>query len=178
VLGALIGVAPHEVRLKLERFGKPELARDYASQIRFNLSHSGDLALLAVSRGPELGVDLELEREDVDVLELGATVFSPAEIQVLEALTARERRAHFFRLWACKEAVIKAEGTGFSLSTRTFTVELPALGPPRLIHCEGDAPRVGRWSLTELQPAPGFAAALAVEGAPREILFWDADAAL
>ena len=94
--------------------GKPALAPQVASGLSFNLSHSGNWALLAVTRTGEVGVDLEQLDRQLDYLKLAEQFFSPVEISALNrCATARQRRG-FYRLWTAKEARLKAIGHGFS----------------------------------------------------------------
>jgi 4'-phosphopantetheinyl transferase len=183
LLGGLLACPPAEVALVEGPHGKPLLAPRLAgSGLHFNLSHTGALALLAVARGRALGVDVEAWREDVEPLELGAAVFSPAELRVLAALPPAEHRRHFFRLWALKEAVIKAEGTGFSRPSTDFTVALAEGGaPPRLVQGgpgAPGAPAAGAWELVELAAGPGVSAALALAPPLPAVCAWDAQGLL
>lgn len=105
---------PSDFEVSSGPFGKPFL--DFPEQeslIRFNVSHSGDFALLGFSRDAEIGVDIE-ERLPLDeMLGIARRVFTDPEVEQLLSLSETERRAFFYRLWTCKEAVLKAAGTGF-----------------------------------------------------------------
>jgi len=103
----------------------------------FSLSHSGELAMCAVSAGP-VGCDLERLRE-LDVLRLAGRVFHPEENAFLLSLPEAERQAAFFRLWTCKESYMKALGLGFALPMNAFSVSLG--GGPALRGAEGGARR-------------------------------------
>jgi len=146
------------------RHGKPGLI-DAARDIRFNLSHSGDQALLAVALGREVGADVEAIRTDVETDKLAERFFSAAERQALRALPPERRVAAFFRCWTCKEAFLKAQGIGLSRSLGSFDVDVNPGHPARLVATRPDPSEAGRWSLHELEAPPGYAAALAVEGA-------------
>lgn len=159
VLAPLVGGPVH---LVVGPQGKPALPPP--APLHFNLSHSGELALLAFARGAELGVDLEEERADVDLPAVAATVFSPEEqAAVLAAADGPARQHAFFRQWARKEAVIKAEGWGFSVPSTTFTVRA---GPAGLaVHAlPGHPPGARPWVVQDVPVAPGYAAALAHAG--------------
>ena len=167
VVGGLLGVAPTALMLSENAHGKPRAP----GAVRFNISHSGGWVLLAIAHGREVGVDLEQHRDDLAIAEVAETVFSPVEVKALLSLPNPERMAAFFRLWARKEAVIKAEGTGFSLPTRTFTVGFDAR--PAVLTSEGPAPRPDRWWLCDLDVDERFAAALAVETPAPVVRCWD-----
>ena len=122
VLGELLEISPTDVQFAYGPQGKPALAHD--TDLRFNLSHSQDWALLAVTEGREVGVDLEFLRQDLNPLEVAPSVFSPEECAALENLPEPERLAAFYGYWTRKEAFIKALGLGFTRDTREFTVTL------------------------------------------------------
>lgn len=106
-------------------FGKPHLPiTDNPANIRFNLSHSGDQALIAITRQIELGVDIEYMRKDRQLFQLSQRFFSPAECQALGELAADDLRHGFYRLWTRKEAFIKAVGNGLHFPLNKFSVSL------------------------------------------------------
>ncbi len=115
VLSHYVGAPPAELEFAIEAHGKPRLEPIPVSNLSFNLAHSGDLALLAISRGPAVGVDLEEIRHDVDVPTLARSVLSKAELRVLHAAPPERQRSLFFRSWVRKEAVLKGCGVGLAL---------------------------------------------------------------
>jgi 4'-phosphopantetheinyl transferase len=165
VLGRTLGIAPQEIVFAYGTRGKPSLRWPDRSGLEFNLSHSHGLALLAIAWGRTLGIDLEYEREDLDFLGIAARFFTPqelAEIQREPALAAQ--RAAFFRGWARKEAFLKARGDGLWMGLDQFEVSIDGALPPRVVRTAWDESEAGRWTLHNLQVAPGFAAALVVAG--------------
>lgn len=176
LLGRYLNQAPAEVRFVYGPRGKPALATP--EPVAFNLSHSGDVALFAFSAGSaiRLGVDLELIRSDLAHMALAQRYFSPAEQAALQALPKSQQLAAFFRCWTRKEAFVKALGEGLSVPLDSFDVSLaastgvglgsPASGSESLL-LAWRHPEAGQTSCTllDLEPAPGFAAALAVIGA-------------
>lgn len=160
VLSRYEGVAPARLRFAYGAHGKPRLQREDAPgapALAFNASHAQELMLVAVGACAALGVDVESERNLQDVDGLARHVCSAAEHRSLLELPPAHRPAAFLRCWTRKEAYVKALGTG--LSTPLEQVHVGCGETP--VHPEG-------WSLTDLQPAPGQAGALAVPGpAPR-----------
>ncbi|MBF9034655.1 4'-phosphopantetheinyl transferase superfamily protein [Rhodobacterales bacterium HKCCE2091] len=120
-LGAVLGTAPGDVRLTEGENGKPGLAG--AETPGFNLSHSRDLAVLAIAPGP-VGVDIEIAHDGLDPLALGRTVFTGAEQAVLAALPPAARQARFFAFWTAKEALMKLTGQGMALEPRSIALHL------------------------------------------------------
>jgi 4'-phosphopantetheinyl transferase len=114
VLSRYVDVPPDRLEFATGRHGKPALSHP-ASALGFNLSHSGTLALVAVSSGAAVGVDVEQARSDVDIQALAGSVLSEEERAVLEASDPALRQALFYRTWVCKEALLKACGAGLSI---------------------------------------------------------------
>lgn len=133
-LGGHLGCLPRDLVFRVGPHGKPRLEE---GPLHFNLSHSGDLALIGACDDIEIGVDIEAWRTVGDALELAESVFGPQERGALAGLAGAERDLAFLRGWTRKEACLKALGTGLSLSPQTFEVGLvpgpaePVLGDGR-----------------------------------------------
>jgi 4'-phosphopantetheinyl transferase len=164
ILGSYSGLDPSRLCFRYNSYGKPILSQGRInSDLRFNLSHSHELALLAVSRGRELGVDVESIRPELAAASIADRFFSPPEVAMLHALPAHLQTEAFFNCWTRKEAYIKARGEGLSLPLDKFDVS-KAPPEPILILESTRSRRDSRWSLVELAPGAGYAAALVVEG--------------
>jgi 4'-phosphopantetheinyl transferase len=135
----------------------------------FNVSHSGELALVAVTAGVAVGVDVEAVRGMEDALRISERFFSAAERVVLAACPAAERDAAFFRCWTRKEAYVKAVGDGIALGLDRFDVSLDEGEGARFLALESDAGRAAWWSLTHVDPGPGYVGALALPAHPRAV---------
>ncbi|HCJ09953.1 MAG TPA: hypothetical protein DHW14_02155, partial [Clostridiales bacterium] len=146
--------------------GKPTLAGDGVgdSTLTFNVSHSHRLAVYALARGRRVGVDVERIRPGIKHELLAVRFFSPREAAALLAMPDRLRLRAFYACWTRKEAFIKARGEGFALSLRRFSVSVDPGRTPVLDDVEGAPGEVLRWTLCDLEPGPGYAGALAVEG--------------
>ena len=172
ILAGYLGVAAAAVRFVANEFGKPSVA-DAADvgDLRFSYSHSGDQALLAVTLGRELGVDLEQHRAIPDALQMAESFFAPREVAALKALPADELAAAFFACWTRKEAFIKALGLGLSFPLNAFAVSLEE--PASLLELHGVPPPAGAWTLQSLPVGAGWSAALVVQGAGWDVACWD-----
>jgi 4'-phosphopantetheinyl transferase len=162
LLGRTLGMAPAAIRFVYGEKGKPGLAEP--GRVRFNMSHSGELALIAIGLDCELGVDIERIRPLPDLQEIAARFFSREEETELMALPEDLREAAFFRCWTRKEAYIKAIGDGLSAPLDGFAVSLRDGEPARMIQIGGDAAAAGAWRLHHLDVEPGYVAALAYRG--------------
>ncbi len=141
--------------------GKPRLAQ--ATGLEFNLAHTADLALCAVTLGRAVGVDVEEVRRLDNAERIIGRFFSEVERAEFLARPESERLEAFYRGWSRKEAFLKATGTGLATQLDSFDV---SLGPRASLLRVGDDPdEPARWSLLDLDAGPAVAAALATRGA-------------
>jgi len=153
LLGGYLGVPPDALRFAEGPHGKPVLAAPVSVDVRFNLSHSGDTALIAVAQAREVGVDVELSRRAVDHVAIARRVLEPAAAERIAALDdPREREQAFLRAWVRWEAALKCRGTGIGGAAA------PAIGPEPWV--------------VDLDVEPPGAAALAVEQGPIAVRTW------
>jgi 4'-phosphopantetheinyl transferase len=167
IVAGYVGERPDALAFEQAEHGKPSLRREGdGAAIEFNLSHSDDLALVAVTRARPVGVDLERWSPDVEHLELAERFFSPGERAALRALAHAPEQvaAGFFAAWTRKEAYLKATGHGISRGLHHFDVTLAPGEPARLLADRLDAGATERWSMVALDPAPGYSGALVVGG--------------
>jgi 4'-phosphopantetheinyl transferase len=162
LLAQQIGRAPDAIAYETAPHGKPALARNLANGLHFNMAHSRGLALIALTRAAEVGVDVEAMSEMPDLLAVATRFFAPAEVAIVRAMAGQERIEAFFTCWTRKEAYIKALGTGLSHPLDRFVVALHPQEPSRLLDTGDDAMPASRWTLTDLRPATGFVGALAI----------------
>ena len=174
ILGLYLNRAPERLSFCYSSHGKPALAWESGGDtIRFNMSHSHGVALYAVARGREVGVDLEFIRCDLEVEQIAERFFSRRETATLRALPTDLRKYAFFLCWTRKEAYIKARGEGLSLPLDQFDVSLIPGEPAALLSTQPDSAEALRWSLQELTLASGYVAALAVEGRGWSLSRWE-----
>jgi 4'-phosphopantetheinyl transferase len=173
ILADYVGAEPTALDFVSGAHGKPALrAPTGRPPVEFNLSHSDDLALVAVARAHAVGVDLERWSEGVEHLELAERFFSPGERRALRALAHAPHliEAGFFAAWTRKEAYLKATGHGITRGLHHFDVALAPGEPARLIADRLDDDATARWAMFALDPAPGYSAALVVASPVGEVL--------
>jgi 4'-phosphopantetheinyl transferase len=174
LLGRYLNREPSALRFSYGSHGKPALAdKPGREALRFNVSHSHGLALVAVTLGREIGVDLEWIRADLDLEGIAKRFFSPGEVAMLRALAPNVQTEAFFACWTRKEAYIKARGEGLSLPLDQFDVSLVPGEPAVRLTIRGAPSEASRWSLRELAPEAGYAAAVAAEGHGGRLACWD-----
>lgn len=165
--------SPDSLRFDYTEYGKPYLAAASGQQsLAFNVSHSDELALFALSHNRELGVDIERVRPTIEYEQIAARFFSSSEYEQLCALPPAHRMTAFYRCWTRKEAYIKARGGGLSVPLDSFAVSLEPAEPVRLLYTLDDPLECSRWSLHNLSPGPGYQAALAVAGHGWQLICW------
>jgi len=151
--------------------GKPGLALGFGNgQLRFNLAHSGDLALVAVAAGREVGVDVEHCRALFEVESIAQRHFSVEEREALAKLPDWQRPEAFFNIWACKEAFIKATGLGLSYPLQSFSAPLVAAMRQRPARVDTGASQ--DWGLRLLSVSTGYAAAVVAEELSWALRLW------
>lgn len=176
ILSRYLKLSPESLRFKYTSYGKPYLTDECGGEwLRFNVSHAGELALYAVSREREVGVDIELIRTDIEHQQIATQFFSEQEVVSLLALPAHLQQEAFFLCWTRKEAYIKGIGEGLSLPLHSFDVSLTPGEPAALLAVRGDAQETARWTLKALEPGPGYRAALVAEGRDWQLKCWQWD---
>ncbi|HZL95487.1 MAG TPA: 4'-phosphopantetheinyl transferase superfamily protein [Vicinamibacterales bacterium] len=174
-MGRYLKTRPDRISYVYNAFGKPELSPRFGSSLKFNLSHSAGLALIAITTDSNVGVDLESIRPQSDLADIARRFFSAAEADCLMAVPSHLRTEAFFSCWTKKEAYLKACGEGFAIPLDRFSIPLTndAVQTPVDFHVASNG--VGpakRWSIYTLKPAPGYVGALAIAGTGWRLSQW------
>lgn len=159
ILSYWLGCRPDAVRFSRGPYGKPVLAKS-SCDLRFNLSHSGERALIACTLGREVGVDIEIQRP-VDVSLLATRLFSPAEFDAVRVCEPAQALSEFFRCWTRKEALLKAMGCGLNVASNGIDVILPNDQTSQL------------WRVCDLVAEPGYVSAVASSRGTWRVYEWD-----
>jgi 4'-phosphopantetheinyl transferase len=164
IMARYVGEDAAGLRFEYLENGKPVSAQAFTSAgIHFNLAHTGDLALVAVTRMGPVGVDVECVRAIKNADELVARFFSKREDELFRRVSTEQKPAAFFNLWTRKEALLKATGEGITRSLNLVEVSFLPGEPARLLAISDDAKAAEAWRLKELAPAKGFAGAVAIQ---------------
>jgi 4'-phosphopantetheinyl transferase len=155
LLGGYLGIAPQRVAFTHTDRGKPAV-----EGLKFNMSHSEDLALFAFALDMEVGIDVEFRKADFPAREMAREVFTEREGVLLT-----NGAADFFRIWTCKEALLKAAGRGLSAAP----ADIDVFFDPPSIRANGGPLAGSRWALFELDADPRYAGALVVSEEPSSI---------
>jgi 4'-phosphopantetheinyl transferase len=160
ILATYTSAKPSSLVFQVERYGKPYISWP-ANNIPFNFSHTGNLALLAISNTGQVGVNAEQLQSNIDIEKISRRFFATSEADEIMALTPEARPSAFFACWTRKEAFVKALGKGLNMPVDQFRVTVRAEETPRLLSvnwCESST-----WSFADLGE-PNFAATVAVQG--------------
>jgi len=164
ILAGYFSIPATEIRFEYLTSGKPQLAAEQNPRaLQFNVSHSANVALIAVGDEHRLGVDIEKIRSDVDTNSLAERFFSVRERAGLQALPDHVRVPGFFACWTRKEAFLKATGDGFSFPLAAFSVTTHPDLDPRLEDIKGNTEAGKQWFLADLSVVDGFRATVALE---------------
>ena len=160
VLGDALVCNPKDIRFSTVRFGKPALHPMHHSDLRFNLSHSGDVSLIALANGIEVGVDIERIGLPDGASDIARQYFGEMAAQQLATLESVEHARAFCTLWVRFEALTKAKGTGIASGARLPECPFP-------ISFASDGPViVDGWTISPLAVPDGYVAAIAFPAVP------------
>jgi 4'-phosphopantetheinyl transferase len=166
ILGTYLGLPPQRVRFEIAQGGKPRLGAELGtSGLRFSASHSGELALVGIAAGRELGVDVEEVRPLPGLNQLADRWLAPGELAALRGSPEPARLRAFYQCWTLKEAYLKARGEGLRLPLADFDTSQ-----------EGTIVEAGdrsRWSSATLRPGDEYAGAVVVEGGYWTLTSWE-----
>jgi 4'-phosphopantetheinyl transferase len=170
VLSSYINADPRDLVFSYGAKGKPALSNGTEKQtLQFSLSHSEDIALLAVAKGLTLGIDIEFINPEFATEEVAESFFSRGEVDCLMAMPPQERAHAFFSCWTRKESYIKAIGDGLAVPLDSFEVAFDPRLPAALLRVNADPDECSRWSMYDIEVAQEYKAALLVEGRGHEL---------
>ncbi|HEX6833777.1 MAG TPA: 4'-phosphopantetheinyl transferase superfamily protein [Rudaea sp.] len=166
-LADYLGTTSDALRIDYDVHGKPRII---GHALEFNASHSADRLLIAVSRGQPLGVDIETNRRERPWIELARRFFTPDETAALQSAAPAAQRGIFLALWSCKEAVLKAHGTGIRFGLQRVEFSLDDRGAVAALRAIGaEAGQAAQWNVIGLAPDTGSVGALAWHGPARRV---------
>lgn len=173
ILARYLNATPGGLSFGYGAHGKPFLAGEGQSTLRFNVSHSFDAMLLAIAHAREVGVDVEgVRNSGVATEEIYNMVLSGPEKQALARFGGEDKRTTFLRFWTLKEAYIKADGRGVSLPLERIDVSASDGRLAVQDQATGEWRKCPRWELRTLAPVPGYVTALAAEGQDWRLALW------
>ena len=163
ILGKYLDIEPKLLAFCTNPYGKPYLFSDQKnSAILFNVSHSHNLSVIAISSGLEVGIDIEYTNREMDFMEIANRFFSKGEINKLKSLSEDLQKDAFFRCWTRKEAYLKGKGRGLSMALDRFEVSLLPNDSPSILASDDSPADVYSWHLYDITPLSDYIGALSV----------------
>ncbi len=173
-MGSYLDLTARNVRLFSATNKKPFIdGQNGPSSIHFTCSHSADWGLIAVARNRELGVDIECHGTLTNVNQLAEICLSRNEIIEFSKFAEDAKTKCFFDAWTCKEAFVKAIGTGLSYPLKEITVSMQTNQPVKILKVENHVRAGERWKLISLDVKPDFSAALVYENRKTTLKFFE-----
>lgn len=146
-------IRPEEWQFNINEHGKPYICNSsLAIPLKFNISHTEKMIVLAIVLDQEIGVDVEYFPRMNDVLEIAKGFFSTLEVEQLFALPPEQQKARFFDLWTLKEAYVKARGTGLSVQFNSFSFSFSNEGIAMIFHQEPEQQHEP-WKFWQISPS-------------------------
>jgi 4'-phosphopantetheinyl transferase len=173
ILARYLNVDPSRLEFRYGRKGKPYLFRfPGRMDLHFNLAHSNDLVLVAVTKTCDVGVDVEHIRALKDIEAIAVQFFSRFEADNLIGLPSAQKSRAFLNLWTRKEALVKATGDGIGDSLRHVEVTSLLSKPRQQFYRRDGAVADPGWTIHELVPACNFIGAVAVPRQRMHVKCW------
>ena len=161
ILAGQLNLKPAEIDLIYSKTGKPLISEDQNKKnILFNLSHSHELAVIALTLNKQVGIDLEYLTDKKDLLGLAKRFFTNKEYEIIFSLAKDKQNEAFYRAWTRKEAYLKATGEGIS-GIEKIEVSVIEKEPPKILNTPSET---GDWSLFNIQIPDNYIVSLAVKG--------------
>ena len=169
ILSRYLNIEPKKLQFTYSERGKPYLLD---TSILFNLSHSQDLALYAITTVNSIGIDLEYIRPMNDAEGLAKRFFTAQEYNLISQLPPQQQQEIFFKIWTCKEAYLKATGDGLAGGLEKVEVCLKPEQPIQFMSINGDFQEASRWYLYQFIPESNYIAAVVAAGKNQHLSFW------
>lgn len=174
VLSHVLKQDPSLFEFEYSDHDKPHLAVNrHGKPVQFNLSHSHEQTLIAVTLEHLIGVDVEYVRRNVEFKKLAARFFSAQEARDLSTYTEDNLPPAFFACWTRKEAFVKALGDGIAFGLSEFSVSVDPFDREVALTTHWDPDAASTWSLINIPAGPDYMAALAVAGRNLNIRYWE-----
>ena len=172
ILGLALSMDPCNLHFHYEKLGKPYINESRAGKIlNFNVSHSHEIALIAVTLDRLIGIDIEKQRDSINHNGLARRYFSSLEYDFFNQCNDDVRLRAFYTCWTRKEAVVKATGKGIAFGLKKFDVSVHPDDTPEILHTHWDPNEKLQWTMKDLDIHQNYTASLASKGEPFQIRY-------
>ena len=171
LLGAYLKIDPAAVAFEYGPYNKPCLhGTPPGVDLSFNLAHSGDWALYAITCGDNIGVEVECIRKTIHCIDIAKRFFSRDEARQLQALPAEQRRQAFFNGWTRKEAFIKAIGMGLAFPLSAFDVTMGPDDEAAILRVSGHPTQATEWTMRAIEMPSRYVGAVVKKGSIDQLI--------
>ncbi len=172
LLGNYLKMEPAQIKFNYGVYGKPALeTRHNQGDLQFNLSHSNDEAAYIFNWDQPVGIDVEYMRPMMDMDDVALQFFTPNEYSFIQSLPKDQKQEFFFKLWTCKEAFLKANGSGLTVPINQVEVLLTTEGIASLTSIGSDQEIAPNWRLELFAFIKDYQASFAIQGHEKRVLF-------
>lgn len=172
LLGNYLGVEPARIEFTYGVYGKPDLETALNGRnLQFNLSHSKDQAIYAFNWDQPVGVDIEYIHPMKNMEEIAAQFFTANECEMIHFSPKDQKYESFFKIWTCKEAYLKANGSGLMVPINQVEIFMTPEGKAGLASIGDDLQQTAPWSLKIFTPITGYQAACAIKDHKKQIVY-------
>lgn len=174
ILGEYLAMPASKLSFFYGEAGKPALRFPAQTTLEFNLSHSHEEGVLAITCSRRLGIDIEYVNEAAERVGLADRFFSPAEARLLKQIDPDRRNIAFYHTWVQKEAYLKALGQGLRIPLNAFSVSVDPDLNTQLIHVSDEIrEEQAVWKIHRLDVQHNYIGALVVDGSGLELTYFD-----
>ncbi|MBI3153479.1 MAG: 4'-phosphopantetheinyl transferase superfamily protein [Chloroflexi bacterium] len=159
LLSSYLGKEASRITFLYGQHGKPAIE----APLHFNLAHSNDWAVFVFVRDSEIGIDIEHIRPLQDADDFARQFFTTNESAWINSLPHDQKWNGFYKLWTCKEAYLKANGSGLTVPLNQAEISFSKNDTAKLTSIGGDVKEASKWRLELFKPVEGYQAALAIE---------------
>ena len=162
ILSKYVGCTPVDLKFDIDTRGKPFLSSNNTLSVTFNLSHSDNRVVFAVSKNQDLGVDLEIIKKERAILKIAERYFSTSETRELRNLPKASQVKRFYELWTLKESVLKACGYGLSRGLSKIEFSFPA-SDKLVMHSAPGNENLTHWQSWQIEEYKNYMLAVSVK---------------
>lgn len=170
ILSRYLDQPAHDIQFKKGAHGKPYIE---GHSLQFNMTHSNDVALYAVTTDTEIGIDVEYTKRNPNMDDLVKRFFSKRECEEYQSFPTDKRRLAFFLGWTRKEAYLKATGFGLSYPLDHFDVSLAAEGTQCLLHVDDPDELAHNWTLFSFEAYSDYLASIAMKAPVDKLITYE-----
>jgi 4'-phosphopantetheinyl transferase len=170
ILAQQLNTTACKIDIHIQENGKPYIPQ---TPIHFNLTHSKDLALLAISYQGDVGIDLEYLKQGTNFLGIAERFFHPLEVEQLKEMAPKSREKFFYFCWTGKEAYLKAKGVGIANHLKMFSLNFLDWQKLTVLSAEKDLEEFKDWFVYSYQPEERYVSTVVSSATPSSILFHD-----